>query len=28
LSLAGAPLAFIGAWLMGIGRFSNERPQP
>jgi NhaA family Na+:H+ antiporter len=27
LSLAGAPLALIGAWLMGIGRFSNERPQ-
>jgi NhaA family Na+:H+ antiporter len=25
LSLAGAPLALIGAWLMGIGRFSNER---
>jgi NhaA family Na+:H+ antiporter len=28
LSLAGAPLALVGAWMMGVGRFSTETSHP
>jgi NhaA family Na+:H+ antiporter len=28
LSLAGAPLAFVAAWMMRVGRFSSEASHP